>query len=117
MALTLPARTAEAAVVMCDGHPATIVGTSGDDTLIGTPGRDVIAPRGGDDVVRGRGGNDRFMTFADDGETERNGDSLRGGTGGTGRDHLVPGRDTRVAGQVDPDQILWDTAPGPSAST
>jgi Ca2+-binding RTX toxin-like protein len=133
MALTVPAQTAEAAVVMCDGHPATIVGTAGDDTIIGTPGNDVIAARAGNDVVRGKGGNDRicggygsdelrggpgndrifggkdrFIPFAGDGDTALIGDTLRGGTG---RDLLVPGRDTRDVGLVTPDKILWDTAP------
>jgi Ca2+-binding RTX toxin-like protein len=133
MAMTITVSTAEAAVVSCQGRVATIVGTSGDDTLIGTPGRDVIAARGGNDVVSSKGGNDQicggfgsdqlrggpgkdrlfggmdaWVRFEDDGSTTRAGDSLRGGTG---RDRLVPGRDTRSAGQVSPDQILWDTAP------
>jgi hypothetical protein len=49
---------AQAAAPTCDGLPATIVGTMGDDTIVGTPKADVIAARGGDDVVRGRGGSD-----------------------------------------------------------
>jgi hemolysin type calcium-binding protein len=44
--------------VTCDGHAATIVGSSGNDHLIGTTGRDVIAGLGGDDVILGLGGND-----------------------------------------------------------
>jgi len=46
------------AAPQCDGRPATIQGTTGDDTIIGTPGDDVIVAKGGDDVVRGRGGDD-----------------------------------------------------------
>ena len=42
----------------CDGQPATIVGTVGDDLLVGTPECDVIVAMGGSDLVRGRGGDD-----------------------------------------------------------
>jgi hypothetical protein len=42
----------------CEGKPATIVGTPGDDHLTGTPGRDVIVGLKGDDRVVGRGGRD-----------------------------------------------------------
>src|SRR6266567_2717501 len=37
----------------CDGRPATIVGTEGNDTIKGTPGRDVIVGLGGDDQIYG----------------------------------------------------------------
>ena len=50
---TLPPR-----VVTCDGQPATIVGTNGDDTINGTHQRDVIHALGGNDRVNGRKGND-----------------------------------------------------------
>jgi Tol biopolymer transport system component len=43
---------------LCDGQPATIVGTAAADTLTGTPGRDVIAGLGGNDTIYGRGGDD-----------------------------------------------------------
>jgi RTX calcium-binding nonapeptide repeat (4 copies)/WD40-like Beta Propeller Repeat len=42
----------------CDGKPAQIAGTSGDDTLTGTGGDDVIASHGGSDTVDAGGGND-----------------------------------------------------------
>ncbi len=42
----------------CDGHPATIVGTSGDDVIVGTSGDDVILGLAGDDIINGNGGND-----------------------------------------------------------
>jgi hypothetical protein len=45
-------------VAACNGMPATIVGTSGDDVLEGTDGDDVIQALDGNDVVFGRGGND-----------------------------------------------------------
>lgn len=43
---------------MCDGLPATIVGTNGADVLDGTAGNDVIVGLGGNDVIRGFGGSD-----------------------------------------------------------
>ncbi len=42
----------------CNGLPATIVGTSGDDRLVGTPQRDVIVGLEGRDIIFGREGND-----------------------------------------------------------
>ena len=44
--------------VTCNGRPATIVGTLGNDTLFGTPGNDVIHGRGGNDIIRGLAGKD-----------------------------------------------------------
>ena len=44
----------------CDGIPATIVGTAGDDILVGTPGPDVIVGLGGDDTLIGRAGDDHL---------------------------------------------------------
>jgi hypothetical protein len=42
----------------CQGHAATIVGTTDSETIVGTPGADVIVARGGDDRVLTRGGDD-----------------------------------------------------------
>ena len=42
----------------CNGLPATIAGTFGNDTLVGTPGNDVMHGRGGNDVIHGLQGND-----------------------------------------------------------
>jgi hypothetical protein len=42
----------------CQGLPATIVGTSGNDVLTGTPGRDVATLLGGQDTFRGAAGYD-----------------------------------------------------------
>lgn len=44
----------------CQGVPATMVGTPGNDTLTGTAGNDVIVAGAGDDGIRGLAGNDRL---------------------------------------------------------
>ena len=43
--------TATAAPPLCNGEPATIVGTTGDDVLRGTAGDDVIVGLDGDDLI------------------------------------------------------------------
>jgi Ca2+-binding RTX toxin-like protein/pimeloyl-ACP methyl ester carboxylesterase len=50
--------TVAAAGPTCEGLPATLVGTDGDDNLTGTAGPDVIVALGGDDTVYGLGGDD-----------------------------------------------------------
>lgn len=42
----------------CNGRPATIVGTTGNDVLRGTPGNDVIVALGGNDTIEGLAGAD-----------------------------------------------------------
>ena len=42
----------------CNGIPATIQGTSGDDNIVGTTGDDVIVGLGGNDFIDSRSGND-----------------------------------------------------------
>lgn len=42
----------------CQGQPATIIGTDGDDLIVGTDGPDVIVGLGGDDIISGLGGAD-----------------------------------------------------------
>lgn len=72
----------------CDGLPATIMGTSGDDVLHGTPGPDVIWAGLGNDVVSADDGNDVVCAGPGD-------DVVWGGRdhdrifGGTGNDQLV----------------------------
>ena len=56
--ILVPMTTAYAAAPTCNGVPATIVGTAGDDVILGTSGPDVIVGKGGDDVIKARGGND-----------------------------------------------------------
>ena len=76
----------------CDGEPATIVGTDGEDALVGTNGSDVIVGLAGDDLIRGldgddlicgQDGDDLILAGAGD-DTARGGsgaDELRGGSG------------------------------------
>ena len=49
---------ASAGGAACDGVPATIVGTDGNNEIDGTSGRDVVQARGGNDEVDTLGGND-----------------------------------------------------------
>ena len=93
----------------CNGLPATIVGTTGDDVINGTSGPDVIAGLGGNDTINGGKGDDVICGYAgddtlngDDGNDTLIGsygnDELDGGkgsdtlTGGDGSD-VLDGRD------------------------
>ena len=95
-----PPTTAE-----CDGLPATIVGTAGDDAIPGTSGDDVIAGLGGKDAIAGQGGHDVICG----GEGN---DSISGSSGndtingGSGDDRIVggSGNDT-LRGQDGADQV------------
>jgi Ca2+-binding RTX toxin-like protein len=85
-ALLLPATPASAAPATpsCDGHRATIVGTSGDDHLRGTRGDDVIAGLGGNDRLDGLAGDDVLCGGPGDDELtsyDKSRDLLVGGTG------------------------------------
>jgi hypothetical protein len=99
--------------VTCDGKPATIVGTAGNDTITGTTGADVIAGLGGADTIRGDGGGDRICggggndVIAGGGGNDRlfggpGNDTLKGGAGndyldgGTGTDRCAGGTGTNT---------------------
>jgi Ca2+-binding RTX toxin-like protein len=130
-AALMPAVSAHAAAVTCDGVRATIVGTGGSDVIHGTSGRDVIAGLGGSDTIYAGGGNDlvcggygadrlyggsgRDTLFGgrdglhgtDEDGTERIGDTLRGGRG---NDRLYAGADNRRADNIVFDVISWDAS-------
>lgn len=101
----------------CQGKPATIIGTPGNDSLEGTAGDDVIVGLGGNDRIRGKGGNDIICGGAgnddldggdgndildgEDGDDKlqgRNGDDIL--YGGAGNDSLdgADGNDTLYGG-------------------
>jgi hypothetical protein len=85
------------AVATCDGKPATIVGTNGDETITGTPDPDVIVGKGGRDTIKGLGGRDRICGGTGDDRIVGGGagDRLFGGSGydvlrgGAGNDVLI----------------------------
>lgn len=80
---------AQAAPVLCDGRPATLVGTTGADTITGTPGPDVIAGLSGNDLLVGLAGDD--VLCGDDGADVLEGDE--------GADRLLGGADETVQGE------------------
>ena len=83
--------------VTCNGLPATIVGTFGNDTLFGTPGNDVIHGRGGNDIIRGLAGKD--VICGGKGHDRLFGDQ--------GKDHLFGGRGNDVLkGGADNDRLF-----------
>ena len=112
---TVTAFDADAATYTCQGHPATIVGTSGNDTIRGTDRADVIVGLGGDDRILGLGGND-IVCGGRGNDTIEGGagsDSLRGAggndilKGGAGTDVLSGGRGRdNLRGQFGADRIV-----------
>jgi Ca2+-binding RTX toxin-like protein len=92
---------ASAPAPTCDGQPATILGTAGNDTIEGTAGADVIVGLDGNDKIRGRGGDDRICGGAgkDKLKGEKGNDRLFGEagkdrlSGGRGADYLDGGPD------------------------
>jgi Ca2+-binding RTX toxin-like protein len=99
---------------LCQGRPATIRGTEGDDLIYGTPGRDVIVGLAGNDEIHGLGQGDIICGGAGD-------DLVFGGagddsvTGGDGHDLLDGGlgNDTLDggAGQFDGAAFFDETGP------
>lgn len=63
-----------ASAQMCNGMPATIMGTAGDDTIVGTAGDDVIDGLAGNDIISGGDGADTICGGAGD-------DDIYGGDG------------------------------------
>lgn len=120
------------AAPMCDGKPATMVGTINRDAMRGTNGDDVIVGFAGGDDINGLGGNDTICGG-------RGGDSLSGGRGndslfgargydslsGDRDDDLLvsgrgaanhiggPGNDEMRGSAARRDMLEYFTAPGP----
>lgn len=91
--------------LLCQGRPATILGTAGADVIVGTAGPDVIAARGGADQIDGGSGDDLICGGPGD-------DRVTGGFGrdviygGTGDDRLEGGiGDDRLWGEADADSL------------
>lgn len=90
----------------CNGFPATIVGTEGDDIIFGTNRRDVIVGLGGNDVIYGEIGPDIICGGEGD-------DELRGGrdndylSGGPGNDVIRGGRHNDIVFGDDDNDIIF----------
>ncbi|HET7090035.1 MAG TPA: ExeM/NucH family extracellular endonuclease, partial [Anaerolineae bacterium] len=98
----------------CNGLPATLVGTTGDDVINGTSGPDVIAGLGGNDIIYGGKGDDVICGYA--GDDTLNGDdgndTLIGSygndvlDGGKGNDTLTGGDGSDVLDGQDGEDVL-----------
>ncbi len=113
-------------VPYCDGLPATIIGTPGDDVIVGLAGEDNIDGKGGNDVIcggpdhdqlEGGDGNDRI--FGGDGPDriwgQDGNDYIEGGDGddvvygGEGNDDIHGnGGNDRLKGDNGDDRIFGD---------
>jgi len=83
------------ALQSCNGKPATVVGTLGNDVLIGTPANDVIVALGGNDSIAGHGGNDTICGGnGNDTLYGGNGDDWLSGDGGADTLNGNGGNDT-----------------------
>jgi Ca2+-binding RTX toxin-like protein len=110
----LTATVSAAQLPTCNGLPATIIGTDGDDVLTGTAGPDVIVGLNGNDVIRGGPGNDVICggpgedTLSGQGGNdtlfgEQDDDILDGGEGGCCNFATNNGDDVLYGGQGDDD--------------
>lgn len=84
----------------CDGLPATIIGTNGNDTITGTSGPDVIVGLGGNDTISGMGGNDVICAGA--------GNDTVYGESEIGTPTFIPGTDDRIFGEGGSDLLIGD---------
>ncbi|MGQ0791412.1 MAG: S8 family serine peptidase [Nitrosopumilaceae archaeon] len=83
------------AILNCDGHIATIIGTSSDDLINGTPGDDVILGLSGNDIINGNGGNDVICSGSgSDIVTTGSGNDYLHGEGGVDTFHAGDGNNT-----------------------
>jgi Ca2+-binding RTX toxin-like protein len=97
--------SAGAAPPLCNGQPATIVGTDSAETIPGTPGNDVIVALGGNDTVQPSAGDDTICGGGGD-------DTINGGIGNDtilgedGNDLLQGGKgDDTLYGGVGDDNV------------
>ena len=91
---------------LCNGLPATLIGTDGDDDLTGTSDDDVIVGLGGKDLILGLAGND-VICAGPGNDTVRGGSGKDWISGGAGRDKLQGngGRDV-IRGDTGNDTIF-----------
>ncbi len=83
-------------VPLCDGKPATCVGTDGHDVILGTDATDVIVAGSGNDVIQGDAGDDVICA----------GDGNDGIHGARGKDTIFgEAGDDWVFGAVDDDTL------------
>jgi Ca2+-binding RTX toxin-like protein len=108
--LGIPQQAAAQAVVhTCNGKPATIVGTGGEDVLRGTKLPDVIVGLGGNDTITGASGNDTICAGpGNDIISAGNGHDFV--DGGSGNDTILGGfGNDFLRGGLGHDQVNGDT--------
>ncbi|MCP5031401.1 MAG: ExeM/NucH family extracellular endonuclease [Actinomycetia bacterium] len=89
----------------CQGRPATIIGTPGDDVIVGTSKADVIMTFGGNDEISGGNGNDVICSgYGDDTVNGGNGKDRINGEQGNDTIDGGNGKDT-VNGGAGSDEI------------
>jgi Ca2+-binding RTX toxin-like protein len=97
----------------CDGRPASLVGTTGNDVLLGTDDDDVIAGRGGADLIAGNDGDDQICAGpGDDIVTGNAGNDTIWGSNGT--DWITFGA---AAAAVEIDLLRWSACCGDGDDT
>ncbi|MBL8225186.1 MAG: hypothetical protein JNM50_07650 [Chromatiales bacterium] len=99
---------AAAQAVLCQGLPATIVGTPGDDVINGGNGRNVIHGLGGNDTIDGGNGDD-VICGGDGNDTLTGGNGIDRLDGGSGDDSLTGGNgDDQLLGGLGTDVLAGD---------